>query len=410
MVKKYHWYEILQYISFLLMAATLPMGWRYALWAALFAAFVSAVKLVAQRRVGNPALTAPMRWALLAPVFYWGFLAISMLWSSDWATGWIVLRLKAVLLIFPLCLLLTDTSYLCPRHIRGIGYALLLSVLAIFFWFSLQAGIKVAEGSTIAEVTGSRFDPRHHAYTAFYATAAIVFLYHELSTRWGTLRRWHRGLLIAATPLLVCYIVLVNSRAGLLSLGLACAACVAHLAYVQRSLKMGVGVGALVAATVAAALLLLPGYVNRFASSIDEVENDTRSYILRSSCHAYVESPLIGYGVGDYHDRQVQQYNADEFEDGQEHHFNAHNQYLETLLADGIPGLISLLFMLVAPLVVALHANRRYSFLVALFMALVMLNFLFESMLERQMGLLFIGPLFATMVLILSVEKNKFAQ
>ena len=48
--------------------------------------------------------------------------------------------------------------------------------------------------------------------------------------------------------------------------------------------------------------------------------------------------------------------------------------------------------------------------MLAVLTGIVMFNLLFESMLERQMGLLAIGPLLAVMVLIMSVEENKFAR
>ena len=90
--------------------------------------------------------------------------------------------------------------------------------------------------------------------------------------------------------------------------------------------------------------------------------------------------------------------------------FNAHNQYMESLLAAGVAGLLALLLFLLMPLAIALRTRSQRCFVVALFSAIVMFNLLFESMLERQMGLLFVGWLFSVMVLILSVEENKFAR
>ena len=115
------WYDKLQYGAMLLMAAAMPIGWRYGLWTAAFLGLVTVVKMVAQRRLGNPALTKPLRWAMAGAVVYWLVLTLCLLWTNDMAEGAEVLYLKAVLLIFPVSFLLSDTSYLTRSHLRGVG-------------------------------------------------------------------------------------------------------------------------------------------------------------------------------------------------------------------------------------------------------------------------------------------------
>ena len=408
MMKDYHWYDILQYTALLLMAAAAPVGWRVALWVALLLALVSAVKVVARRRLGNPALTPALRWVLLMPLVYWAVLAVSLLWSGDVAAGWAVLRLKAALLIFPLCLLLTDTRYLDAVRMRALGYALVASVVGVFLFFAVKAGLGLADGRSFAAVTGVTFDPRHHAYTAMYATVAMVFVYCALSAGWTAMRGWQRGLLLASLPLLICYVVLVNSRAGMLAMGVAGLACVAHLAVVRRSWRLGVGAAVVLVGAIVAATQLLPGHVDRLASTLENVEQDARTYINRSNWNAVCQRPWFGYGVGDYRSAQVAQYGADSFDAGTRAAYNAHNQYMESLLAAGLPGLLALLLYLLSPLALALKRRSAFRFPVAMLTVVIMLNFLFESMLERQMGLLFIGFWIVETVLIMSVEENKF--
>ena len=238
----------------------------------------------------------------------------------------------------------------------------------------------------------------------------MVFVYHDLVSRWSRMRDWLRWLLILSLPLMICYVVVVNSRAGMLAMGLTVLACVVHLTITRRSWKLGLGVALLVVAGIVAATQLVPGYSDRISSTLKNVEDDARTSINRCNWHTYCESPVVGYGIGDYHARQVEQYVEDGYEYGANAGFNAHNQYLESLLAAGIPGLLALLFLLLAPFVAALRLRGPNGFLIALLFAIVAFNFLFESMLERQMGLLFMGCLVPVMVLIMSVEKNKFVR
>lgn len=412
------WYDKLQYGAMLLMAAAMPIGWRYGLWTAAFLGLVTVVKMVAQRRLGNPALTKPLRWAMAGAVVYWLVLTLSLLWTNDMAEGAEVLYLKAVLLIFPVSFLLSDTSYLTRSHLRGVGYALLIGVVGAFLYFLVRAGLSALKGVSFVSFQNSFYalyaqENRgiyHHAYIALYAVVAMVFVYHELSSRWKELKGWLRVALIVALLLLIVYTVLVNSRAGMLAMALAAFACVVHLALTRRSWKLGLWVALLVAGGIVAVTQLMPGYVDRITSTVENVEDDARTSINRANFHAVMQSPVIGYGVGDYHAVQVEQYGTEAFDAGTKAEYNAHNQYMESLLAAGIPGLLALLYFLLAPLFVALMRRSRYAFTLAAVTGVVMFNLLVESMLERQMGLLFIGYLYAIMVLIMSVEENKFAQ
>lgn len=415
MIKNYKWYDVLQYLCLLLMAVAIPNFWRWALWVASLFVIVTIVKIVAQHKVGNPALDWRLRVALLGPIVYWLVLAISLLWSNDLATGWEVLRLKAVLLIFPLGFLLSDTSYLTREHLRGVGYALLTGVVGAFLYFLVSAGISMLQGTEFTAFKNTFYSHDraiiyHHAYIALYAVVAMLFAYHELSSRWHEMKVWHRCLMIVSLPVLVCYTVLVNSRAGMLAMGLTAFVCVVNFMVVRRNWKLGVGIGVLAIAVIVAATQLMPGYVNRISSTVENVEKDARTSINRANWHAYVKRPAVGYGVGDYHAVQVGQYETDEFAAGTKAEYNAHNQYMESLLAAGVPAFLAFLFFMLAPLYMAWRSRSRRLFLVAVLTGIVMFNFLFESMMERQMGLLFIGSLYPLMVLILSVEENKFAQ
>lgn len=420
MTKRYKWYDNLQYAVMLLMAASLPVAWRFGLWVALLLAAVSVVKLVAQRRISNPALSAPMRWALCAPMVYWAVLAVSMLWSGDANAGWEVLRLKAVLVIFPLCFLLTDTSYLTHRHLRGVAYALLVATCAAFLYFLVRAGVDMAHGgdfktfnNTYHEGLKGSGGVYHHAYIALYALAAVVFAYHELSARWAELKGWHRGLLIAAVILLLGYIVVVNSRAGILATVLVFVGCLLHQMFHYRRWWQAAVVAVVVAAGGVGVMSLVPGHEKRISSTVQAIqekgdEGDARILINRASWHAYERCPWIGYGVGDYLEAFTEQCRY-ENKAGYSHR-NAHNQFTESLLAAGIPGLVALLFFLLAPLCLTVRRRSAFGFPLVLAVGVVLFNMLFESMFERQMGLLFIGYLYAYIVLILSKEENKFAQ
>ena len=94
----------------LLLAFAIPIGFHQALWASGLLALSSLVAMVANRRVGNKALGGGLRWGLLLIAVYWLLLLVSMTYTTDVATGWEILTLKAVMLIYALSFLLADIS------------------------------------------------------------------------------------------------------------------------------------------------------------------------------------------------------------------------------------------------------------------------------------------------------------
>jgi O-antigen ligase len=98
------------------------------------------------------------------------------------------------------------------------------------------------------------------------------------------------------------------------------------------------------------------------------------------------EHPLAGTGTGDVMDDLMRRYETRQFLYALNNRLNPHNQYLHTWLATGLAGFLILLGCLVIPAVMAV---RRSCYLYVFFLFLVGFNFLFESMLERQSGVVF---------------------
>lgn len=406
------WYNTLQYIVLLLTAAAVPIHWRVGLLFALLLVITTLVKILAQHKAGNPMVSRPSFWALLGSAIYWVVSAISLLWSHDIVTGQEVLLRNAVLLCFSLCLLISDTSYLTSRLLRGIGYALVVATCGTFVYFLVKAGVATAQGVDFVSFyedfySHSRNGYRHHAYIAMYAVVAMVFVYHELYTYWKELTVWHRCLLLFSMALLLSYVVLVNSRAGMIVMGVSMLTCIVHLLVTKRSWKLGVGIAALLLFSIVGVTKSIPTYADRVSETVANVEEDIRYTVYRCNWQAIRSNPVVGYGVGDAHAIQVETYKNEGFNMGAQAGLNAHNQYMESMLQAGLLGVLSLLFFLLSPLVVALCRHSRYTFVIAVFTCIVMMNLLFESMLERQMGLLFIGGLYAVMALMMCVEEKK---
>jgi len=91
-------------------------------------------------------------------------------------------------------------------------------------------------------------------------------------------------------------------------------------------------------------------------------------------------------GTGDVEDALVKKYQEKGISMAAEQRLNAHNQYIQTYLAIGLPGFLILALMLFLP---AWQAFRRYNLVYFLFLSIMAFNFIFESMLEAQSGVVF---------------------
>ncbi len=109
---------------------------------------------------------------------------------------------------------------------------------------------------------------------------------------------------------------------------------------------------------------------------------------------------IFGFGTGDLEDELDNVYKEINFKKGQANHLNMHNQYLETYYRLGLVGLLILIALIIYPFIF----YKKFSFLFLVFILIIALNFLAESMLNRQIGVFFFS-LFYSFFAICGYEK-----
>jgi O-antigen ligase len=106
----------------------------------------------------------------------------------------------------------------------------------------------------------------------------------------------------------------------------------------------------------------------------------------KTSLELIKEKPVTGFGVGDVNPRLIQKYEELGYDYLMEMKVDPHNQYLQMMLAAGIPGLIILLSSFLFP---AYFAFRKKKILYLAFILVFMAHNIVESMLERQGGVVY---------------------
>jgi O-antigen ligase len=98
------------------------------------------------------------------------------------------------------------------------------------------------------------------------------------------------------------------------------------------------------------------------------------------------ENFWFGTSPANLTDELIKKYKELGFEKAALDNLNSHNQYLETFAGLGIFGFLTLLFIMVYSFVLSI---KKRNYLLFFFIIIVSINFIFESMLNRMAGILF---------------------
>ena len=98
------------------------------------------------------------------------------------------------------------------------------------------------------------------------------------------------------------------------------------------------------------------------------------------------ENLIFGVGTGDSRDKLMEKYLEKNMKTEYEFGLNSHNQFLNTAVSIGIIGLVVLILCFLMPFY---QGWKQKELLLMGFVVIVSMNLLFESMFERQSGVIF---------------------
>ena len=120
---------------------------------------------------------------------------------------------------------------------------------------------------------------------------------------------------------------------------------------------------------------------------VDWKNIDVRTRVWYSTLQVIRERPISGIGLQNIKQRLKEEYIRHDFEAEAELNLNAHNQFLETQVTFGVVGTLVLFWMLFNPII---HRKRlKFPLQAKLLVLIMIINLLFESMLNRQWGIMF---------------------
>lgn len=326
------------------------------------------------------------------------------------------LEYKLSLIVFPLLLMIRTKGTISYRNIFiGLIFGCIIgAVIGLYQGFVCYTGTKEFScwlSSSVSTIV-------HPTYFSVYTTIAIIAVWIGYYRKY---RFFSLTVSLIITGFLAVYTLFMMSLTGMLFLGLMIFASIAVFVY-QRWKKVG-----LVAFVITMPLLLFICYksVPQFKHEIDDViyygeryldnsENyfeslyypysgtESRLIMWKISLEQLKETPW-GLGTGDV-DHTLQKRMENRLnEEFVQKNLNSHNQYLQTGLEIGFFGLFVLLLAILLLVVKSIKEKNLLLFAVVFSFAF---NCLFESMLQRQSGIVFYILMFCILIIPYSLRKD----
>ena len=388
----------IEYIVLFLLAFTIPIGWQVATKIVVLLIVVMVIRCVAEKGRGLSLNRHSNKKLYLFFAATYIMYAISMLYTSNISDGWQNMEKKLSFIIFPLFFFVSDLTYLSSKRIKALFYAFLSGLLlfilsnmlwAIYDFIILDAPIRRFLGWEITKINYI-----HHTYIAMYACFGIIYSFVELFDN-HLKSKGKIAFLLSALVLSTLFVILVESRAGILCMFLLFACLFAWLFFVKKKRMITMCVGTALAVLLVIFFLLFPSGLNRIIKTQQDLvdtehKEDIRITLLKAGLSVAKENCMFGVGVGDRCDVLIKYYEDNNLECGD---LNSHNQFVDTTISIGILGLLLLLGYFVVP-IVFFAVNKQWDVVMLLFLFSIAFNAVFEAVFETQTGILYFNFIF----------------
>lgn len=394
----------LHYYLSLFMMFLLPEYFRYlppfmVLWGILF---IIDFKNKISRIKESPAKTRVLLFLFLI-MFFWS--VIGLLYSENISEGIRNITLRLPLLLFPLVLISPE------ELIQEKIYKLLrLFTISTFLYVIVCFGVATYRSFSIIDGNW-QYNPHPMQYpwlSYFYGTYFAIFQHPSYLSMYVLLSFFialeyvfnpllpifKKFLWIIGCSILLLSLYLLSSRAALI------AAAVSIPVYFMVKLTQGhkkqiwwaisiLIIGGLFFILFSNPRLQLILESDTKEELISKTLKESRFGIWKAGLHIIQQSPVFGVGTGDIQNKLNEEYQITGDKDLlQVKALNAHNQFIEIAAENGIIALLIFISILFLMTEIAISSKNT---LYLMFIIIVLISFMFETMLNRLAGLSFFG-------------------
>ena len=360
------------------------------------------------------------RRTLLLSIFLYLWLLIGLTYTMDLESGLFKIQTQASFLIFPILL---GTRKVAPTmrntyfkyFIWGVTLATLTCLANGFYRYVEHDSVYVMDefSRKVNIFTYQEFskildmDP---AYFSLYLGMAIFYIINKF--KWEKSNRMLKD--FSMVLLFSTALFLAASKAGIYLFAIILLGFAIYW-FIKRSREKFILVLGMLVFSWVVGYSVSPMPFKRLAHAFSSVQQNVNQNVVNESTSIRLdlwrlsfeiakEAPFFGYGTGSV--QKTLNEHCIDFRFFSEcellRNKNSHNQYLNFLLSNGLVFLLVFLTMLVIWMYGAVRMKDELS---VFFLLILALNFLFESLLQRERGVVFF-MLFATMLLVTQKEKH----
>ena len=369
------------------------------------------------------------KWLIIVSTTYFVWCIISLFWSEDKDRGWNLIGRYIPIIIFPWLLSFMKSIGSFKKYklyiLSLLGSLIISSVVCLVMsyqnsWYETENGLVFETNTYYRELDwfeslswgANQFAYTylshflHPSYYSLYFLFAVLVIVNYLIKPQKKKKKIGVFILIYFG----LFIYLLQSRSNQIATIIVICLMVAYETIVSKKWKNYL-IGSLIVSAIISFIFIdgrLASITEAFIdilkinNKIERKEKinslNARIIIWQNALQVIKQHPILGVGIGDTDTELENQYKKN----GVDFTFGTHNQYIYAQLSMGIVGLLLLLAILLTPLYYGI--KNRYFPLIG-FSVAVMINLLFENMLTRNAGLMFIP--WATMLLLMMSEEKK---
>lgn len=327
---------------------------------------------------------------------FYGLHLLGMTYTSNEIEGMQKLETNLPLLVFPLILFSFPVQKTSDRYFVLKSFVLGCLVSSIYSTGCAFVKYCETEDNWLYYERLSSFLGFHPTYYSMYLSFALFTVLFFLMKNFKTESSIKRLAGITLSCWFFLFILLLSSRMTILATSAILGMSFIIGMSINRRLWQGIVIGIIGIVLLFFLVKTLPGLKIRTIATEKRIEkqakkegvSDPRINIWKAASEVVQKNLIQGTGTGDVQDELVKVYKKRNYQKELNKNYNAHNQFLQTTISLGIIGGLLLLMYLFIPFKIAF---LQKDYLYMLFLALVILSFLAESMLQRQWGTLFFG-------------------
>jgi len=326
-----------------------------------------------------------------------------------------LLVVKLSLFIFPVIFATIDNDILSGRKSRSLYYSFIAGCLCVALGLLTNAFVDFKQSYSADEFYYTNLASYlHPSYLSMYLNFAISIIIVVLIGSGKRMGLYHKIILGFLASFFFLFIILLSSKAGIMTLVILLCAFILYLILNKKQYFHALYLSIISIIYFMISFSVFQMSADRFYESketlkkIDQIKSENnestaeRIILWRTASDIIQQNIIFGLGIGDVKDHLTNAYKDKQMWNAYKKQRNAHNQYLQTLLSAGLIGFMILMFCLMVPFWLSLKGSRL---LYMIFILIIGFNFLFESMLCRQAGVVFYA-FFNALMYYLFIQEN----